>query len=155
MAAVPSSSSEDETDPPLTSTSKHVTDTESISCSPRSSIIVLTNRNAPLSPRGSHRLQALPVDTARKVDEALAQWSGEDPSVSNPFPGITLHQKESTEDILQRALESWAGSDWQRKEAIVANQVKKKHLSGSPKAFPGIDLLGAKSSKGEDRKSVV
>ena len=141
MAATSKSSSEDETDPQITSTSKMaITDTESISYSPRGfESTGKTNRTAPLGHRGQPSLEGITIETARKVDEALAQWSGEDPSVIHPFPGIKLHKQESKEDMVQRALSSWAGQNWQEKDAAVAVEVSKK-ARVIPKAFPGIDL---------------
>lgn len=126
-------------------TSKAQTDTESISdVSLRTNEIARTAIVEPVTPGRATpvRMKSIRVDTAKVVDEALRTWSGGDASVSNPFPGIKLHRHESREEMFERAMSAWAGSDWQRKDAEAAEVVKKKHASQTfvPKAFPGIEL---------------
>jgi len=126
-------------------TSKAQTDTESISdVSLRTNEIARTAIAEPVTPGRATpvRMKSIRVDTAKVVDEALRTWSGGDASVSNPFPGIKLHRHESREELFERAMSAWAGSDWQKKDAEAAEVVKKKHASQTfvPKAFPGIEL---------------
>mmetsp|Transcript_15418 Transcript_15418/g.23101 ORF Transcript_15418/g.23101 Transcript_15418/m.23101 type:complete len:186 (-) Transcript_15418:57-614(-) len=82
------------------------------------------------------------IDAARKVDEALLNWSSGDETVANPFPGIKLHKTESKEDVIGKVLSSWGGADWaQRDKALQKKIDHEKTTKGfQDKAFPGIEV---------------
>jgi hypothetical protein len=91
---------------------------------------------------GSPRGKSMSVVKAKKMDDALATWSGNDPQISNPFPGVKLHRSESKEEAFSRALENWAGGDWKQREQLAKRQAKAEIERGKfvPKAFPGIAM---------------